>query len=472
VASSAPRARAAPSRRCDLIAPASPAEAWNSLLRPEIELAEPFWAELSARLRAAKLTFGGRVHCPFLRPLFLSRQDVGRITRVAEAIAAVGERVVQAALADHTIFDAVGLTDDERRLVSIDPGYSRASTASRLDGFLLPDDLWFAEYNAESPAGLGYTETLARIFSDLPVMARFRERFEADYFRLGNAIVDALLASYREWGGLASPPTVLIVDFRGVPTWSEFEILQNRFEGRGLPTVVADPRDLVYENGRLLAAGRAIDLVYRRVLMNDILAHTDDCAALVRAYADRAVCVANTFRCKIPHKKAFFAVLTGEAHQHLLTPDEQALVRAHVPWTRLIAPTRTRIDGQQVDLLEHLRRRRDEFVIKPNDEFGGAGVVLGWETDEAAWTAAIDRAVASGAGAWVAQRRIPVSRQVFPMVDTPHAVVMRDMLVDLAPYLFRGRVAGFLTRLSTTGLANVTSGGGQIPSFVVEPREA
>ena len=45
-------------------------------------------------MRAAKLTFGGRVHCPFLRPLFLSRQDVARITRVAEAIAAIGERVV------------------------------------------------------------------------------------------------------------------------------------------------------------------------------------------------------------------------------------------------------------------------------------------------------------------------------------------------------------------------------------------
>jgi hypothetical protein len=45
---------------------------------------------------------------------------------------------------------------------------------------------------------------------------------------------------------------------------------------------------------------------------------------------------------------------------------------------------------------------------------------------------------------------------------------MRDMLVDLAPYLFRGRLAGFLTRLSATGLANVTSGGGQVPSFLIK----
>jgi uncharacterized circularly permuted ATP-grasp superfamily protein len=436
-----------------------------------VELSEPFWADLSARLRAAKLTFGGRVHCPFLRPLFLSRDDVGRLSRAAEAIAAIGERIVQAALADTALFDAVGLTEDERRLVSLDPGYARASTASRLDGFLLPGDLWFAEYNAESPAGLGYTETLAGIFDELPVMARFRERFDATYLRLSDALLDALLASYREWGGAAQPPTVLIVDFRDVPTWSEFEILRERFEARGVPTVVADPRDLAYEGRTLVAGGRAIGLVYRRVLINDILAHQDDCAPLLRAYADRAVCVANTFRCKIPHKKAFFAVLTDERYQQLLTGEERELLRSHVPWTRLVGRGRTTIDGQTIDLLEHLRAHREHFVIKPNDEYGGAGVVLGWESDEAAWSAALDEAVASAPPAWVAQRRIPVRREVFPMVETPHAVVMRDMLVDLAPYVFRGRVAGFLTRLSSTGLANVTSGGGQIPSFVVEPRE-
>ena len=46
------------------------------------------------------------------------------------------------------------------------------------------------------------------------------------------------------------------------------------------------------------------------------------------------------------------------------------------------------------------------------------------------------------------------------------------MLVDFAPYLFRGKLAGFLTRLSATGLANVTSGGGQVPAFRESPRSA
>jgi uncharacterized circularly permuted ATP-grasp superfamily protein len=459
-----------PSRRCELETTTSAASAWQALLRPDVEQAPAFWEALSSRMRSARLTFGDRVHCPFLRPLFLDPADVDRVRRVAEHVAAVGERVVAAALERPALMDAVGLSDDERSLAAIEPGYARASTASRLDGFLLDDSLAFAEYNAESPAGLGYTEVLARLFDELPVMERFKQGYTATYFALMAGILDALLASYREWGGTASPPTVLIVDFHGVPTWAEFEILASYFESRGVPTIVADPREVTFENGSLVAGGRRIDLVYRRVLLNDILARPAECAALVAAYRARAVCVANTFRCKIPHKKAFFAVLTDDAHASLFTAEERAAFDAHIPWTRMIAQGVTMANGNRVDLLEHVRTAREHLVIKPNDEYGGAGVVLGWEVDDREWQAAIDRAVDGTSGQWVVQRRIPVRREVFPHVETPHRVVMRDFLVDLAPYIFRGRVSGFLTRLSGTGLANVTSGGGQVPSFVVAPR--
>ena len=66
-------------------------------------------------------------------------------------------------------------------------------------------------------------------------MARFRERFSAEYFRLMMRMLDALVASYRDWGGTAAPPTILIVDFRGVPTWTEFEILQDALRAARCP---------------------------------------------------------------------------------------------------------------------------------------------------------------------------------------------------------------------------------------------
>jgi uncharacterized circularly permuted ATP-grasp superfamily protein len=282
-------------------------------------------------------------------------------------------------------------------------------------------------------------------------------------------MLDALLASYREWGGTAHPPTIAIVDWREVPTWSEFEILQQRFEREGVPTIVCDPRELEFANQALVAKGRRIDLVYRRVLINDIVARPDECRALVEACRSHAVAVANTFRCKIPHKKAFFAVLTDDRYQDLFSTHERDLIGQHVPWTRLVQEMRTTRAADGIDLVPYVRDHRSELVLKPNDEYGGSGVTLGWELDERAWDAALEGALAAPAGTWIVQERIAIRREPFPRFDPGGPVTMGDMLVDFAPYLFRGRLSGFLTRLSATGLANVTSGGGQVPAFVVEP---
>ena len=440
--------------------------AWTALLRPERELTPEFTLSLADAMRQRKLTFGDRVHCPVLRPFFLTAADETRIRTASETIADIGERVVAAAMADARLLAALGVTEAEARLIRIEPGYARASTASRLDAFLLPDSLHFAEYNAESPAGPAYTQRLCELFDALEPMTALRRDFAVTYHRTIPPLLAALLDSYRDWGGTASPPTVAIVDFRGVPTWTEFELLQDAFVEAGVPTVVCDPRELTFEGGVLRAEGRRIDLVYRRVLLNDILARPDDCASLVAAYERRAVCVANTFRCKLPHKKAFFAVLTDPAFASLMSGGERAIVQAHVPWTRLVADVKTDRGGTMTPLLEAARRDRDRLVLKPNDEYGGSGVLLGWEASVADWDAGLQRALADPPGTWVLQERIAVRREVFPHFDEQGRVTMRDMLVDLAPYLFRGKLGGYLTRLSTTGLANVTSGGGQVPALV------
>src|SRR5262249_14276797 len=161
----------------------------------------------------------------------------------------------------------------------------------------------FAEYNAESPAGPGYAQTLAEVFLSLPVMKSFEQSHRVQKYETIRMLLDALLASYHEWGGKASPPVIGIVDWRGGPTSSEFEILQARFEREGIPTLVSDPRDLVFDGKNLVAQGRRIDLLYRRVLINDILARPAECKAIVDAYASGAVCMANALTCKIPHKK-------------------------------------------------------------------------------------------------------------------------------------------------------------------------
>ena len=438
---------------------------WNDLLRGEDPAA--LCARITTAQRDRRLRFGDRVLCPFLRPFFLTTGDEVRVRTVVETLWVLAERVARVAMAQPALLADLALSDDEIRLARIDPGYQTASTAARADAFILPDSLQFAEYNAESPAGPAYSEGLATLFAELPLMRRFREKSDARLYRPVEALLPALVASYREWGGTAAPPQIAIVDWREVPTYSEFELLRDAFVAAGVPTIICDPRELVFDHERLVANGVAIDLVYRRVLINDILARESECRALLDAYAARAVCVANTLRCKIAHKKAFFAVLTDERHAHLFSADEQTMIRGHIPWTALVEERRVTRDGTAVDLVPYLRAHRDRFVIKPNDEYGGTGVTLGWETSEAEWDAAIARALGERARGWVAQEKIGVRRDVFPICDGG-TVTMRAMLGDFAPYVFRGKLAGFLTRLSATGLANVTSGGGQVAAFAVD----
>jgi len=452
-------------------------EYWHALLQASLTENPAFADNFLKNLRAEKLTFGDRVHCPFLRPFFLSPQDEKRVRPVVETIADLAERVTAAALADKNLFAQFHLRPEEARLSRLPAGYGRASTASRLDAFLLPESLKFAEYNGESPAGAGYSETLGELFSELPLMEEFSKRYEVHGYPLSAKLLDALVLTYLDWGGTNKRPQIAIVDWKGVPTWSEFEILKARFDKMGVPTLIADPRDLKFDGKKLSAQGKKIDLVYRRVLMNDIVARPAECSALVKAYTANAVCVANSFRCKIPHVKTFFAVLTDERNGGLFSHDERQVIKRHIPWTRVVADVSTAHYDKPVDLLGFIRKERENLVLKPSDEYGGTGVTLGWETSESAWDAAIQTAISgsgpeAGGNCWIVQERIPIRREVFPYITGNGKVEFRDMLVDFAPYLFHGKLSGYLTRLSATGLANVTSGGGQVPAFRVSRKHA
>src|SRR5258707_15190043 len=158
------------------------AEQWHKLLKAKLRSSPNFTEQFYAQLRDAKLTFGDRVHCPFLRPFFLSPEDEQRVRVVAETMADLAERVTDAAMKDARLLAQFHLRAEELRLVRMGKIAGPASTASRLDAFLLPDSLKFAEYNGESPAGAGYTERLREIFLKRPPEAEFGKSFAVNTF--------------------------------------------------------------------------------------------------------------------------------------------------------------------------------------------------------------------------------------------------------------------------------------------------
>lgn len=435
---------------------------YHRLLRDERALAEELEERFFERMRAAQLTFGGRVLCAFPRPNLISPADYEQVRavcrRIFSAIVKVEDRLGK------DLWERVDLTPEERELVGIEAGYRRSSPSSRLDSFLTTSSYQFVELNAETPAGIAYNEVLTDIFLDLPVVKKYQERYTLRRFRSRERLLETLLACYREAGGLEERPTIAIVDYEEVPTRTEHHLFREFFASRGYPSLVCDPRHLSYEAGRLRHGGVAIDIVYKRLLVNEFLERAGELRAFFEAARDRAVVMVNPFKCKPIHKKAIFAVLTDDELQDLFDPEERAAIAAHVPWTRRVREGYTQRDGRRVDLIDLIRRQRAELVMKPNDEYGGKGVFIGWEMTDAEWEAALATALRSS---YVVQGKVELLRQSFPELSP--GLGFRDLVVDLDPFVFEGEVEGFLTRLSGTSLANVTSGGGQVPSFLIEP---
>ena len=108
---------------------------------------------------------------------------------------------------------------------------------------------------------------------------------------------------------------------------------------------------------------------------------------VVRAVRDRAVCMVNPFRCKLLYKKASLAVLSDERNAGLFTRRAAAGDRRpHPVDARGRGAARRRYDGSARSTWSRSsREHRDDFVLKPNDDYGGKGIVLGWDVDDAEW---------------------------------------------------------------------------------------
>jgi len=436
-------------------------------------LAENTWSFMAPEMRSRSLYFGDRPLCTVLRPLFHTEADYRYLSQRTEAMLRVFRKASDAMLADPTLLAQIHLTPDEEELVRLPTGYTTNIPTARLDSFFTrhPDGSYtlnYIEFNGESPASMGYSDVLGELFEETPLMRRFHDRYDTHYVQARPHAAEALLNIYAQWRGNSSDrPRMAIVDFAGVPTAPEFRILADYFRRFDITCVICTPDDLEWKGGVLYASGQAVDFVYKRILTTELLQKYGMDHPMIHALRAGAVCIANPFTCKILHKKASFAFVSDERNHHLFTADEQEVIRQHIPWTRNLGERTTFApDGSKIDLMPWASDHRDELVLKPNDEYGGKGVLIGWETDQSEWDAALTNALSDPS---IIQARALISYEDFPALGEQGGVVMGKRLVDCDPFLFHGdTIGGCLVRLSSVTLLNVTAGGGSVvPMFVI-----
>ncbi|HVE55417.1 MAG TPA: hypothetical protein VNB22_01220 [Pyrinomonadaceae bacterium] len=443
---------------------------YHELLEDE-ELAEASRKELDEGLDKARLIFGGRRLSPYLRPHFVLESDWSRVKAICEIVWSALQKVKDAAVGDDEMLDELGITAIEKDLVAIDPKYKTVSPTARLDSFLTDNAYSFVELNGESPAGIAYADSATEIFLNLPVMRKFAEKYEVQGFEGRPKMLDVLLLAYEEFLGHKpeQSPVIAIVDLKDLPTQKEFELFRDYFEENGCTSLICSPDELEFDGEKLWFKGVKIDIVYKRLLVNEYLPIMDKYPDLLNAYRAGAICMVNSFQSKLIHKKAVFAILTNEKYAHLFNEEELGAIAKHVPWTRKFREEKTFNGGEEIDLIEWTRANKSKLVLKPNDDYGGHGIYIGWVSDEKEWEEAMKIALVDED--YLVQERVETSKELFPMLFGEEGKFeFLEQLVDLDPLLYFGKVGSAFTRLSTSELANVSSGGGMVPTFIIKEK--
>ncbi len=229
-------------------------------------------------------------------------------------------------------------------------------------------------------------------------MKKFAERYNIQTLEGSSKMLDVLLECYTEFcgGEMTHKPVIAIVDLEDLPTIKEFELFRDYFESKGYKSIICSPGELKFDGSRLSCNGNEIDIVYKRLLVNEYLPIMKAQPALLDAYRAGAICMVNSFRGKLVHKKAVFAVLTNERYKHLFNDEELSAITKHIPWTRVFRDEKTENHGETIDLIEWTRANSNKLVLKPNDDYGGAGIYIGWNSTADEWDVAIAHALETG----------------------------------------------------------------------------
>ena len=408
------------------------------------------------------VVFAGRTIPFVLMPHFVSPGQLRRVRHAVGCLLRVLDRFCDAYPEDGRLREDLALPEAEDALIRIDPGFPRPLRICRLDAFLQGYEVKFLEFNADSPAGIGYTDVLYEGLRQALDLPRVNAEFETSYSPMLPVLVETLLDAYvalrRSRPELPERPRLALVDTPGSPSVPEFRIVCAAARAAGVEALHATTDDLAYDGRTLRAGGEAVQLVYRRALVEE-LPEGD----LMAAARDRSVALVNPFRARVANNKKLFALLDDPRFRHLLEPGEAEAVRATIPWTRILRPGRTTYGDWTVDLLAFVSDNRERLVLKPASDYGGHGVALGIETEQGTWDGLVERHAEEGD--FVVQEYLAVPEEMFPTVEGGH-VQMRLKRFNINPFGIGGRYAGMITRISERAGSNVSDGGGLLPSVV------
>jgi hypothetical protein len=419
------------------------------------------------------LRLHGRPICEVLRPYFIHTRTYEALSQAATLVSRGVTALSRRLAIDEVLRRALALTPEEEAIVRQDPG-EPTELVGRLDGFLGPNgEIGFVEYNP-MPAGLTTGDELREVYASMPIMGSFGRRYRLRSIPTQHLICDALLRTHQRKGGRGRPSIAVLSqaaestasDSASLIALEEMTKMLQIVQAGGFEVRIIDPAQLTLREGRLFADDFRVDTTLVADWPRFLKSVAPD-APFWQAVRSGAVWIINSAAAAILRgSKSVFALLSDPSYRSLFEPEVAAALARHIPWTRRVIEGKTTYRDQTVDLLQFIAAHRDTLVLKPADEYGGKGVVLGWECDDATWTVTLDHAVRHP---YVVQERVLVGSELFPsMIDGKLSIEERHFDVD--PFIWNDTEAmGCYVRLSKTGIMNLSAGeGSTTPMYLID----
>ena len=316
--------------------------------------------------------------------------------------------------------------------------------------------IYVLEDNLRCPSGVSY------VLENRQVMKRaFARLFEGMSVSSVEEYPDQLLQRLIECAPLHTGEPTAVVLTPGVYNSAYFE---HTFLAQQMGVELVQGSDLVVDNGyvymRTTKGNKRVDVIYRRIdddFLDPLCFREDSCLGvpgLIDAYRRGNVTLANAPGTGVADDKAVYAYVPEIIKYYL---GEEAILEN--------VPTYVCSDSAQCDyVVTHL----DELVVKPTNESGGYGILMGPQATQAERDAYVDL-IRSNPRNYIAQPMLQLST-VPTLVDDR----LEPRHVDLRPFVLCGEeiyvMPGGLTRVALkkgSMVVNSSQGGGSKDTWVL-----
>ena len=349
-------------------------------------------------------------------------------------------------------------TELERFLESLNI-YPTNLAAARIDVFLTSKGMRMVESNTEIPGGNEESYFLEQEYLSAlaPPGLRPVERMQIVY--------DMLMKYYgiqAEYFGLPKKDNPVIYLAQWQPEIDrirgEYDVLMEFVRRRGHHCDVVDPNRIeIRDNGAFAPSGEQIDLIYRRFTSDELPKFARRSWQMAIDWDRAQVAVVNPFCTKRVDSKNIMVLFKDEAYGDVFPAElesDLATVRGILPWTKKIQDRLVLADGREVDARPFLLAEQNGLVIKHANAYSSAAVFIGDDTDVGRWQEVVDESLE---GDWVVQERIELPEMDIEYWEDDQIKTAR-CIYNINPYIYDGKLGGFLARASTDKLTSFKSG--------------